>query len=95
MRNAGLDDAQAGIKIARRNISNLIYAGDTTLMAESEEEVKGLLMKVKEESEKDGLKLNIQKTNIPASSLITSTDGKKIGSTAIFYFLGLQNQCEL
>ena len=63
-------------------------------MAESEQELKSLL-RVKEESEKDGLKLNIQKTNIPASSLITSTDGKKIGSTAIFYFLGLQNQCEL
>ena len=72
MRNAGLDEAQAGIKIAGRNISNLRYAGDTTLMAESKEEVNSLLMKVKEESEKAGLKLNIQKTKIMASSPITS-----------------------
>ena len=72
MRNAGLDDAQTGIKIAGRNINNLRYADDTTLMAESEEEPKSLLMKVKEESEKVGLKLNIQKTKIMASSLITS-----------------------
>ena len=72
MRNAGLDEAQAGIKIARRNIYNLRYADDTTLMAESEEELKSLLMKVREESEKVGLKLNIQKTKIIASSLITS-----------------------
>ena len=72
MRNAGLDKAQAGIKIAGRNINNLRYAGDTTLMAESEEEIKGLLMKVKEESEKVGLKLNIQKTKIMASCPITS-----------------------
>ena len=72
MRNAGLDEAQAGIKIARRNINNLRYADDTTLMAESEEELKNLLMKVKEESEKAGLKLNIQKTNIMASSPISS-----------------------
>ena len=72
MRNAWLDEAQAGIKIARRNINNLRYADDTTLMAESEEELKSLLMKVKEESEKAGLKLNIQKTKIVASSLITS-----------------------
>ena len=72
MRNAGLDGAQAGIKIARRNINNLIYADDTTLMAESEEELKSLLMKVKEESEKAGLKLNIQKTKIMASGPITS-----------------------
>ena len=72
MRNAGLDEAQAGIKIARRNINNLRYADDTTLMAESEEELKGLLMKVKEEIEKAGLKLNIQKTKIIASSPITS-----------------------
>ena len=71
MRNAGLDEAQAGIKIARRNISNLRYADDTTLMAESEEELKSLLMKVKEESEKIGLKLNIQKTNIMAPGPIT------------------------
>ena len=77
MRNAGLEEAQAGIKIARRNINNLRYAGDTTLMAESEEELKSLLMKVKEESEKGGLKLNIQKTNIMASSPITS--GKYTG----------------
>ena len=72
MQNAGLDEAQTGIKIGRRNINNLIYADDTTLMAESEEELKSLLMKVKEESEKAGLKLNIQKTKIMASSLITS-----------------------
>ena len=72
MRNAGLDEAQAGIKIARRNINNLRYADDTSLMAESEEELKSLLMKVKEESEKAGLKLNIQKTNIMASGPITS-----------------------
>ena len=72
MRNAGLDKAQAGINIARRNINNLRYVDDTTLMAESEEEIKALLMKVKEESEKVGLKLNIQKTKIMASGLITS-----------------------
>ena len=72
MRNAGLDEAQAGIKIARRNINNLRYADDTTLMAESEEEPKSFLMKVKEESEKVGLKLNIQKTKIMASGPITS-----------------------
>ena len=72
MQNAGLDEAQAGIKVARRNINNLRYADDTTLMAESEEELKRLLMKVKEESEKIGLKLNIQKTKIMASSPITS-----------------------
>ena len=72
MRNAGLDEAQAGIKIARRNINNLRYVNDTTLMAESEEELKSLLMKVKEKSEKDGWKLNIQKTKIMASSPITS-----------------------
>ena len=72
MRNAGLDEAQAGIKIARRNINNIRYADNTTLMTESEEELKNLLMKVKEESEKDGLKLNIQKTKIMASSPITS-----------------------
>ena len=72
MRNAGLEEAQAGIKIARININNLSYADDTTLMAESEEELKSLLMKVKEESEKDGLKLNIQETKIMASGPITS-----------------------
>ena len=79
MRNAGLDEAQAGIKIAGRNINNLRYAGDTTLMAESEEELKSLLLKVKEESEKVGLKLNIQKTKIMACSPITSwqIDGKQ------------------
>ena len=74
MRNAGLEDTQAGIKIARRNINNLRYADDTTLMAESEEELKSLLMKVKEESEKVGLKLNIQKTKIMASCQITSSE---------------------
>ena len=72
MRNAGLDDTQAGIKISRRNLNNLTYADDTTLMAESEEELKSLLVKVKEESEKVGLKLNIQKTKIMASGSITS-----------------------
>ena len=72
MRNAGLDEAQAGIKIARKNINNLRYANDTTLMEESEEELKSLLIKVKEESEKVGLKLNIQKTKIMASSPVTS-----------------------
>ena len=72
MRNAGLEEAQAGIKIARRNINNLRYADDTTLMAESEEELKSFLMKVREESEKVGLKFNIQKTKIMASGLITS-----------------------
>ena len=79
MRNAGLDEAQAGINIARRNINNLIYADDTTLMAESEEELKSLLMKVKEESEKVGLKFNIRKTKIMASSPITS--GQIAGET--------------
>ena len=80
MRSAGLDEAQAGIKIARRNINNLRYADNTTLMAVSEEELKSLLMKVKEESEKIGLKLNIQKTKIMASSLITSwkIDGETV-----------------
>ena len=80
MRNAGLDEAQAGIKIARRNINNLRYAGDTTLVAESEEELKSLLMKVKEESEKVGLKLNIQKMKIMASGPITSwqIDGETV-----------------
>ena len=90
MRNAGLEEAQAGIKIARRNINNLIYADDTTLMAESEEELKSLLMKVKEETEKVGLKLNIQKTKIMASSPITSwqIDGGKIETVTDFIFLG-------
>ena len=90
MRNARLDEAQAGIKIAGRNISNLRYADDTTLMAESEEELKSLLMKVKEESEKVGLKLNIHKTKIMASSPITSweIDGETVETVADFVFLG-------
>ena len=94
MRNPGLDEAQAGIKIARRNINNLRYADDTTLMAESEE-LRSLLMKVKEESEKVGLKLNIQKTKIMASVPITSweIDGETVEPVADFYFSGLQNQC--
>ena len=89
MRNAGLEEAQAGIKIAGRNINNLIDADDTTLMAESEEELKGLLMKVKEQSEKVGLKLNIQKTKIMASVPITSwqTDGETVETMADFIFL--------
>ena len=88
MRNAGLDEAQAGIKIARRNINTLRYADDTTLMAESEGELKSLLMKVKDESEKAGLKLNIQKTKIMASSPITSwqTDGETVETVADFIF---------
>ena len=88
MRNAGLDEAQAGIKIARRNINNLRYADDTTLMAESKEELKRLLMKVKEESEKIGLKLNIQKTMIMASGSITAwqIDGKIVETVADFIF---------
>ena len=90
MRNTGLEETQAGIKIARRNINNLRYADDTTLMAESEEELKSLLMKVKEESEKVGLKLNIQKTKIMASSPITSwqVDGETVETVADFLFLG-------
>ena len=86
MRNAGQKEAQAGIKIAGRNISNLRYAGDTTLMAESEEELKSLVMKVKEESEKVGLKLNIQKTKIMASSPITSweIDGERVETMTDF-----------
>ena len=89
MRNSGLDEAQAGVKNAGRNINNLRYAGDTTLMAESEEELKSLLMKVKEESEKVGLKLNIQKTKIMASGPITSweIDGEKVETVADFIFL--------
>ena len=88
MQNAGLDEAQAGIKIARRNINNLRYADDTTLMAESEEELKSLLMKVKEESEKTGLKLNIQKTKIIASDPITSwqIDGETMITVRDFIF---------
>ena len=90
MRNTGLEEAQAGIKIARRNINNLRYADDTTLMAESKEELKSLLMKVKEESEKVGLKLNIQKTKIMAFSPITSwqIDGETLETVADFIFLG-------
>ena len=95
MRNAGLDEAQAGIKIARININYLRYADDTTLMAESKEELKSLLMKVKEENEKAGLKLNIQKTKIMASGPIASwqTDGETM-ETVTDYFLGLQNHCK-
>ena len=94
MRNAGLDEAQAGIKIAGRSINNLRYAEDTTLMAESEEELRSLLMKLKEDSEKVGLKLNIQKTKIMASDPITSwqIDGETM-ETVTDYFLGLQNHC--
>ena len=90
MRNTGLEEAQAGIKIAGRNINNLRYADDTTLMAESKEELKSLLMKVKVESEKVGLKLNIQKTKIMASSHITSwqIDGETVETVADFIFLG-------
>ena len=95
MRNAGLEEAQDGIKIARRNINNLRYEDDTTLMAESEEELKSLLMKVKEESDKVGLKLNIQKTKIMASSPIISwqVDGQTEEKVADFSFSGLQNHC--
>ena len=94
MRNVGLDEAQAGIKIAGRNINNIRYADDTTLMAESEDDLKSLLMKVKEESENVGLRLNIQKTKINASCSITSwhIDGKTRVSDRL-YFLGLQNHC--
>ena len=95
MQNAGLDEAQAGIKIAGRNIKDLRYADDTTLMAESKEELKSLLMKVKEESEKADLKLNIQKTKIMASGPITSgqIDGETM-ETLTNYFLGLQSHCK-
>ena len=90
MRNAGLEEAQAGIQIAGRNINHLRYTDDTTLMAESEEELKSLLMKMKEESEKVGLKLNIQKTKIMASGPITSweIDGETVDTVADFIFLG-------
>ena len=90
MRNAGLEETQAGIKIAGRNINNLRYADDTTLMAESEEVAKRLLMKVKEECEKAGLKLNVQKTNIVASGPITSweIDGETVETVSDFIFLG-------
>ena len=92
MRNAGLDESQAGIKIARRNINNLRYADDTTLMAESEEELKSLLMRVKEESEKAGLKLNIEKTKIMVFGSITSwqIEGGKVEAVKDFIFLGSQ-----
>ena len=90
MQNAGLDEAQAGIKIARRNINKLRYSDDTTLMAESEEELKSLLMKVKEEHEKAGLKLNVQQTKIMVSGSITSwqIDGERVETVADFIFLG-------
>jgi len=93
MLNAGLDEAEAGIKIAGRNINNLRYADDTTLMAESKEELKSLLMKVKEENEKAGLKLNIQKTKIMVSGSITSwqIDGETVETVRDFF--GLQNHC--
>ena len=95
MRNAGLEEAQAGIKIGRRNINNLRYADDTTLMVESEEELKNLLMKVKVESEKVGIKLNVQKMKIMASGPITSweIDGETVETVSDFIFLGLQNNC--
>ena len=95
MSNAGLEETQAGIKIAGRNINNLRYAVDTTLMAECEEELKSLLMKVKEESEKVGLKLNIQKTKIMASGPITpwEIDGETVETLSDFTFSGLQNHC--
>ena len=95
MQNARLDEAQAAIKIAGRNINSLRYADDTTLMGESKEELKSLLMQVKEESEKVGLKLNIQKTKIMAYSPITSwqIDGETMKTVRDFYFLGLQNHC--
>ena len=95
MRNAGLDELQAGIKIAKRNINNLRYRDDTTLRAESEEELKSLLMKLKEESEKVCLKLNIQKTKVMASGPITSweIDGETVETVSDFIFGGLQNQC--
>ena len=95
MRNVGLDEEQAEIKIARRNISNRRYADDTILMAEGEEELKSLLMKVKKKSEKVGLKLNIQKSKIVASGPITSweIDGETVETVADFIFVGLQNHC--
>jgi len=95
LRNAGLDEAQVGIKIAGRNVKNLRYADVTTLMAESEEELKNLLMKMKEEGEKVGLKLNIQKSNIMASSSITSweIDGEIVEAVRDVFLGGLQNHC--
>ena len=96
MRNAGVDEAQTGIKFVRRNINNLIYADDTTLISEGEEEIKSLLMKVKEESEKVGLKLIIQKTKIMAFGPITSwqIDGETMETVTDFIFAGLQNHCK-
>ena len=93
MRNAGLEEAQAGIKIAGRNINNLRYEDDTTLMAESEEELKSLLMKVKEESEKVGLKLNIQKTKIMATHHVMANRWENSGNSGWLYFSGLPNHC--
>ena len=95
MWNAGLDEAQAGIKIARKSINNLRYVDDTILMAESKEELKSLLMKVKEDSEKAGLKLNSQKMKIIGSGPITSwqIDGETVETVSDFYFFGLQNHC--
>ena len=95
MRNAGLDETQAGLKTARRNINNLRYVDDTTLMTESKEELKSLLMKVKEESKKAGLKLNIQKTKIMASSPITSWQIDGVAMETVTYFIlgGIQNHC--
>ena len=95
MRNTGLEETQAGLKIARRNINTLRYADDTTLVAESEEELKSLLRKVKEESEKVGLKLDIQKTKIMASGPITSweIDGETVETVSDFILGGLQNHC--
>ena len=95
MINAGLEEAQAGIKISRRNINNLRCVDDTTLISESEEELKSLLMKVKQQSEKVGLKLNIQKTKIMASGPITSwqTDGETVETVSDFIFFWLQNHC--
>ena len=92
-RNARLDEAQAGIKISQRSINNLRYAGDTTLIAESKEELKSPLMKVKEESEKAGLKFNIQKTKIMTSGLFMTNIWGKNGNSDMLYFLGLQNHC--
>ena len=95
MRNAGLEEIQAGIKISRRNINNLRYADDTTVMAKSEEELKSLLMKVREESEKVGLKLNIQKTKIMPSGPISSweIDGETVETVRYFIFFGSKNHC--
>ena len=93
MRNAGLEEAQAGIKIVGRNINNLRYADDTTLLADSEEELNSLLMKMKEESEKVGLKLNIQKTKIMASGHFMGNRWGNSGNSVRLYFWGLQNHC--